>query len=224
VQRAIAGPEALVLEEERVVQQRECVEDIEASLYTSVYRIKECPERERKKTYLLRQNQRISHQFIQPDFQLPLILLKRDFGRIVKQVRRLDDVVLLVTDDRALEVVEAEKVRDLLRLRVFDDIAPHNLLLGLFFRRHPVLKFRLVEHLRHVHAREIALQQVDCRVDVLGLHLAEAWGGCHVGQFVADDLALFGAIVRERREANVVQLLPVDGAVKVAACGHGRGE
>jgi hypothetical protein len=40
VQRAIAGPEALVFEEERVVQQREGVEDIEARLEKSVYRAK----------------------------------------------------------------------------------------------------------------------------------------------------------------------------------------
>jgi hypothetical protein len=175
-------------------------------------------------TYLLRQNERIPHQLIQPGLQLALILLKRHLGRIVKQIRRLDGAVLLVADDRALEIVEAEEIRDLLRLGIFDNIAPHDLLLWLLFRRHPVLKLRLVEHLRHVHTREVALQQVDCRIHILAFNLAEARGRRHVGKFVADDLALLCAVVRERGEADVVQLLPVDCAVEVAACGHGSGK
>jgi hypothetical protein len=36
MQRAVAGAEALFLEEERVVEQRECVEDVEAGLSTLV--------------------------------------------------------------------------------------------------------------------------------------------------------------------------------------------
>jgi hypothetical protein len=132
--------------------------------------------------------------------------------------------MFLVPNDRALEVVKAKEVGNFPCIRVLDDIAPHDLLLRLFLGRHPVLKVRLVKDLREVHARKVALEQVDDGVDVLLLEETETGRGCYVWELIPDDLARLCAAMGERREADVVELLPVDCAVEVAACGDGRGE
>lgn len=82
-----------------------------------------------------------------------------------------------------------------------------------------MLEFSLVEDLRHIHACKVALEKGEGGVDVAGFHEAQARGGGYIGEFVADDLPGFGAAVGERREANVIELFPVDGAVEVAGCG-----
>ena len=125
--------------------------------------------------------------------------------------------MLLVADDGALEIVEREVVGDLLRLGVLDNVAPHDLLLWLLLGAHPVLKLGLVKDLRHVHALEVTPQQINSGIDVLCLDLAQPGGGCSVRQLVTNNLSCLCAAIGKRGEANVVQLLPVNGAVEVAA-------
>lgn len=125
---------------------------------------------------------------------------------------------------RALQVIKRHKIGNLLRRGIFDHVAPDDLLLGILVLEHPVLELRLGEVLRHLHAREIPLQQIEDGVRVPGFHGTHTRDARLIGQFVAEALAGDGAADGEGAEADVVELLPVYEAVEVAARRHGRGQ
>lgn len=106
--------------------------------------------------------------------------------------------MLLVSNNSTLQVVEREVIGNLVSIGILHDIAPHDLLLRLLAWTDPVLKFGLVEDLRHVHALEVALQKIECGRDVLRLHLSQAWRRCYIWQFVSVDLTQLCAAVRQR--------------------------
>ncbi|GJD04786.1 hypothetical protein ColKHC_13611 [Colletotrichum higginsianum] len=77
---------------------------------------------------------------------------------------------------------------------------------------------------RHVEALQVLCQQLAGGVNVLLLELAQALGRRGVRQLVLADLVLRLAVGRQRAEADLVQLLPVEGAVEVAARADGLGQ
>jgi hypothetical protein len=83
VQRSVACAKLLIFEEERVVEEGESVEDVEASLVTSVSHMVSI-QVDIGRAHLVRQNQRVLHQCIQSCLELCIVLLKRDFCRVVE--------------------------------------------------------------------------------------------------------------------------------------------
>ena len=168
--------------------------------------------------YLLRKDQGVLDELVEARLQQALVVTKGRLGGVVEEIRRLDEVVLLVADDCALEVVEREEIGDLLGVRVLDHVCPHHLLLCVLLVEHPVLELLLVEFLCHVHALEVSLQEVQHRLGILGLEGANTGLDGLLRKLVSDDLALLCAAVRQRREAHIVQLLPFECAVEIPAC------
>lgn len=88
----------------------------------------------------------------------------------------------------------------------------------------PVLEFLLGELGCHIEAGEVLVQKGARLLNVLLLQLAQALGRRVVGQRILADLELRLAVGRQRAEADLVQLLPVDGTVEVATGADGLGQ
>lgn len=96
MQLAITLPKFLLLNEQRVIQQRDSIEDIEFEFLSK----DEC----------------IVHECVQTDLESWLVfwLLERDFCGVVEKIGGADFGVLYVLDDGGFENVEGEKVSDFL--------------------------------------------------------------------------------------------------------------
>lgn len=94
MQLAISGSELLLLQEQRVVHERQGVEDVKLSS--------------------LGEDERVVHELIQASLESGLVegRLESDIAGVVEQVGDTHDLVSGVVDDGRLEVVEGEEIRD----------------------------------------------------------------------------------------------------------------
>lgn len=92
----ITGSEFLLLQEERIVHQRQCVEHIEL--------------------VALGDNKGVVNKFVKALLESSFVelVLQRDICTVVKHVSNLDNVVLRVSDSSRLDAEEREEVSDLL--------------------------------------------------------------------------------------------------------------
>ena len=94
MQLAVAGPKLLLLQEKRVIHQRQRVEHV--------------------KVLLLGQDEGIPHQRVQARPEGGAVVRRREghVARVVKQVGGADGRVFLGLDDRGFKAIEGEKVGD----------------------------------------------------------------------------------------------------------------
>lgn len=105
------------------------------------------------------------------------------------------------------------------------DIAPDDPLFSILRgREQPVLKFLPVKLNRHVEPLKVLCEQRQHDINILSPHLPHALHLAVVRQRVPPHLVLRLAVGRQRAEANLIELHPVQRAVVVAAGADGGGE
>lgn len=198
VKLPIASSKFELFEEQRVIVKRKCVEHI--------------------KVRLLSQDQSVIHQHQQTLFESLHVIGESCFGCIVVQVSSTHIVMLGILNDGGFEVVEGKEVGDLVRFRVLYHVCPDDLLFHRLRLVHePMVHFLSRKGLVQRKPRQVSLQKIMHCVNVFGLHGAKTGGRGSTGQVILGDLARLGGSGRERREADLVKLQPVQRTVVVAA-------
>lgn len=170
-----------------------------------------------KDAYLLSQDQGVVHKLQQALLESLLISGEGSLGCVIVEVGGAHVIMLRVLNNGGLEVVEREEVGNHVGFRVLHDIRPDHLILLFRLVQQPVFNLLAVKRLIQLKALLVPLEQVLDSVNVLGFHRAQVRGGRDIGKVVLANLASLGGSVRERREANLVELQPVEGTVVVAA-------
>ena len=107
--------------------------------------------------------------------------------------------VLLVVDNGRLQVVEGDKIGDLLGFRILHHICPHDLLLARRWLVHqPVINFIPGESLVHVEPKQIPLQKSMDSVNSLGLHWPPTRSRSGRREMILSDLAGLGRAMGKR--------------------------
>lgn len=123
-----------------------------------------------KESYLLRQDQGVIHELQQAFLESLLVSGEGNLSCVIVEVGSAHVVMLRMLDNGGLEVVEREKVGDLVSFRVLHDIRPDHLILLFRLVQQPVLNLLAVKRLIQLKALLIPLEQILDGINVLDFH------------------------------------------------------
>lgn len=175
--------------------------------------------------YLTGANKSIIHQHLEARLERLRVVIESGLGSVVVKVSGPNKFMLVVINHSRLQVVEGDEIGDLLGFRVLHHICPNDLFLtSLRLVYQPVVNLFAGESLVHVEAEQIPLQKIVDRINVFGLHWPQARRRGSRREMILGDLAGLGGAMGERREANLIQLQPVQGTMVVSTGADGGGE